>query len=69
VREQIKSFVLKQLYFGEKDENGIALKYFYLRASAVLAVSTSEQLPEDGQVRPKHIEIVNRVELKTEVNE
>jgi 3-phosphoglycerate kinase len=46
-----------------------------------VAVSKSEQLPEDGQVRPKHVavdcdcnvtlnegEIVNRVALKTEVN-
>jgi hypothetical protein len=46
-----------------------------------VVVSESEQLPEDGQVRPKHVavdcnfnvilnkeEIVNRVALKTEMN-
>jgi hypothetical protein len=46
-----------------------------------VAVSENEQLPEDGQVRPKHVaddcdfnvilnyeEIVNRVALKTVVN-
>jgi hypothetical protein len=37
--------------------NAIALKYIDLRSSAVRQFSKSEQLPEDGQVRPKHVAV------------
>jgi hypothetical protein len=51
----MKSFGLKGTYFSVNDDNAIAFKYFDLRSSA--EVSKSEHLPEDGQVRPKHIAI------------
>jgi hypothetical protein len=55
----IMSYVLKQMYFGVKDRNAIVLKYFDLRNSSAwkfLKVK-SEQLPEDGQVRTKHVAV------------
>jgi hypothetical protein len=33
--EQIKSYVLKQMYFSVNNDNAIALKYSDLRASAM----------------------------------
>jgi hypothetical protein len=36
------------------DENAITLKYFNLRTNAV---SANEQLPQDGQIRPKHVAV------------
>jgi hypothetical protein len=40
-----------------KDENGITLEYFNLRTNVSVAISTREQLPEDGQVWPKRVAI------------
>jgi hypothetical protein len=70
------------MYFNVKDGNAMALKYFDLRTSAVWQFKKSEYLPEDGQVRPKHVvvdcdfnvilkkgETVETVALKTEINE
>jgi hypothetical protein len=46
------------MYFSVNDKNAIALKYFDLRTSAVsVAVLYSEHLPEDGQVRLKHVAV------------
>jgi hypothetical protein len=42
------------MYFNVNDENAITLEYFKLRTNAV---STSEELPEVGKVRPKHIAV------------
>jgi hypothetical protein len=44
-RERIKSYVLM---FSGNDKNSIALKYFDLITKCSVAVSKSEQLPEDG---------------------
>jgi hypothetical protein len=37
------------MYFGVNDKNAVALK--------CMAISKSEQLPEDGQVRLKHLAV------------
>jgi hypothetical protein len=39
------------------NDTTIAWKYIDLRSSAAWRFSKSEQLPEDGQVRPKHVAI------------
>jgi hypothetical protein len=49
---KIKGAVLLQINFNVNNENAIKLEYFNLRTHAV---STSEQMPEDGQIRPKHV--------------
>jgi hypothetical protein len=54
--ERRKSFVLKQTHFIANDD-AIARKYIELISSAVRRFSKSEQLPEDGQVRPKRVAI------------
>jgi hypothetical protein len=44
------------MYFRVKEENAAARKYFDL-TSAVWRFRKSEQLSEDGQVRPKHVAV------------
>jgi hypothetical protein len=56
--ERRECFVLKQTYFIVNNINAIAWRYIDLRSSAVWRFSNSEQLPEDGQVRPKHVAIL-----------
>jgi hypothetical protein len=50
--ERRESFVLKQMYFIVNNDNSVAWKYFDLRSSA-----KSEQLPDDGHIRLKHVAI------------
>jgi hypothetical protein len=38
-------------------DNAIVCKFIDLRSSAVQRFSDSDQLPEDGHVRPKYVEI------------
>jgi hypothetical protein len=51
---KIKSTALKQIYFNVNDENTITLEHFNLRSNAI---TTSEQLPEDSQIRLKHVAV------------
>jgi hypothetical protein len=51
-----ESFVLKQTYCSVNNNKVRAWKYTDLRSSVVM-VSKREQLPEDGQVRPKQVAI------------
>jgi hypothetical protein len=55
--ERKESFVLRQTYFKVNNDNEIAWKYIDFRTSAVRRFSKSEQLPEDYQVRPKHVAV------------
>jgi hypothetical protein len=52
-----EGFVLKETRFSLNNDNEIALIYIDLRSSAVRRILKSGQLPEDGQVRPKHVAI------------
>jgi hypothetical protein len=52
-----KEFCSKTNVFWGKQRYAIALKYIDLRSSAVRLFPKSEQLPEDGQVRPKRVTI------------
>jgi hypothetical protein len=45
------------MYFSVKNDNAVAWKYIGIRSSVVRRISKSEQLPEDDQVRPKHVAI------------
>jgi hypothetical protein len=49
-----ESFVLRQTHFSEQ-RYATAWKYIDLWSSAVRQFSESEQLPEDGQIRPKRV--------------
>jgi hypothetical protein len=49
-RKRMKSYALKQMYFSVNKENATAWKL----TTAVWRFRKTEQLPEDGQVRPKH---------------
>jgi hypothetical protein len=40
-----------------KNDKAIAWKFIDLRSSAMRRFSKGEQLPEDGQIRPKHVAI------------
>jgi hypothetical protein len=51
----VKNLVLKQMYFYMKDGNAVILVYF--KNQRTVAVSTSEHLPEDGEVRAKHVAV------------
>jgi hypothetical protein len=46
-----------QTYFSVNNANAVAWKYISLRSSAVQWFQKGEQLPEDGQVRPKHVAV------------
>lgn len=39
------------------NDTAIAVKYIDLRSNSVRCFSESEPLPEDGQVKPKHVAI------------
>jgi hypothetical protein len=54
-QRKIKITVLKQIYFNVKGENTITLEYFNVRSNAI---SKSELLPEDSQIRPKHVAVL-----------
>jgi hypothetical protein len=51
------------MYFSANNDNSLAWKYIDLSSVTVRQFSNSEQLPEDGQVRPKHV-AVEMIQIK-----
>jgi hypothetical protein len=43
--------------FSVNNENATELKYFLFKNECIVAVSKREQLPDDGQVRSKHVAV------------